>query len=204
MTKISFPKAREILLAHKAISSDDLVRVANESNPVFGYYKDTHEYALSLGLDIKVILTAPQKQILRTMQILNCTRMGLVGEYDYTHTRILIAMRAAGEYNLTTDAIAALAANEIKPGVETRGVTRGQVNTIFDRAHKMQTVLTKVSNSVGKNGYMTLTGMTSRTGSTHAVINRNAGHPLALAFYGVIDGASEGQLRALSDKGNRK
>lgn len=199
---ITHTQALALLAAHKAADKDDIKRVIKQTG-AYSWDEKTHNFALKMGLDIRAILTAPQKQVMRAAQLINCTQAGIVGELDYTHTRILIAMRAAGEYNLTTDAIATLAANCIKPGVETRGVTRGQINTIFEFAHGFNTVLTKVSNSIGKNGYMTLTGMTQRSKGNNATITRNAMHPLALAFYKVIDGASEGQLQALADKGNK-
>lgn len=200
MTAITHEQAIDLLKKHKAAESKDLLRVLDEKNAAFGWSKGTHDYALSLGLDVVAIMTAPQKQIMRAAQLVNCTHNGLVSELDFTHTRVLLAMREAGDYDLCTDAIAALAANVIDPRANTRGITRGQINIIFKFAHGLTTVKTKISNSVGKNGYMQLTGMTKRSGAKHAAITRNKAHPLSVAFYNMIDGASDGQLQALADK----
>lgn len=200
---ISYKKARELIEGHPARDTVDMKAVANEQNGTFGYCEKTHNFAVSLGLDIAAILTNKQKQVKRAVQILNCTNAGLVTELDYTHTRILIAMRAAGSFNLHTDAIAALAANKLKPGIETRGVTRGQVNHLFKLAHGESTVLSKVSNSVGKNGYMCVLGIVERKGAKNAEIVFNPAHALAQAFFKMIDSATDGQLQALGDKGEK-
>lgn len=199
---MSFASAQALMNAHPAADTPDMQAVIKGAG-VYGYCEKTHNFALSLGLDVAAILTNKQKQVKRAVQLLNCIRDGLVSNLDYTHTRILLAMRAAGTYNLNTDAIAALAANKIKPGIETRGVTRSQINHLFKFSHGESTVLSKVSNSVGKNGYMNVLGIVERKGAKNAEIIFNPAHGVAAKFFAMIDSATDGQLQALAEKGEK-
>lgn len=199
---LSFAAAQALLNAHPAAETPDMQAVIKGTG-VYGYDEKTHNFALSLGLDVAAILSNKQKQVKRAVQLLNCIRDGLVSNLDYTHTRILLAMRAAGTYSLNTDAIAALAANKIKPGVETRGVTRSQINHLFKFSHGESTVLAKVSNSIGKNGYMNVLGIVERKGAKHAEIIFNPLHGVAAEFFKMIDNATDGQLQALAEKGEK-
>ena len=206
MTKNAKPmthaEALTLIKSHPACETPDILTVLNPTSASF-YDEKTHEFALSLGLDVAAILTNKQKQVKRATQMLNCIRGGLVTDLDYTHTRILLAMRAAGAFNLNTDAITSLAANKITPNVETRGVTRGQINHLFKMSHSIDTVKSKVSNSIGKNGYMNVLGIVERKGAKHAEIVFNPAHKFAQAFFKMIDSATDGQLQALAEKGEK-
>ena len=199
---MTFAAAQALMGAHPAVETPDMQAVIKGTG-IYGYDEKTHEFALSLGLDVAAILTNKQKQVKRAVQLLNCIHSGLVSNLDYTHTRILLAMRAAGTYSLNTDAIAALAANKIKPGIETRGVTRSQINHLFKFSHGESTVLSKVSNSVGKNGYMKVLGIVERKGAKNAEIIFNPAHGVAAKFFAMIDQATDGQLQALAEKGEK-
>ena len=199
---MTFEAAQALMNAHPAANTPDMQAVIRGAG-IYGYDEKTHNFTLSLGLDVAAILTNKQKQVKRAVQLLNCIRGGLVSNLDYTHTRILLAMRAAGTYSLNTDAITSLAANKIMPGVETRGVTRGQINHLFKMSHSIDTVKSKVSNSIGKNGYMNVLGIVERRGAKNAEIIFNPAHGVAAKFFAMIDSATDGQLQALAEKGEK-
>jgi len=186
-------------------ATDDLARCFDVKSQ---YHFSESCLALSnkLGIDLSVIFSdsipLPQKQIFRMTGFINALATGLLGDFDYTHARILCAMRLAGVYDLTTGALTALAANERKTDANLRGITSGAVNRMFSRSHKMGTVKTKVSNMTGKNGFSQVTGMTwaNPTQQDHTIM-LNHEHPAIKMFFQVIDNATIGQIDAMNDKG---
>lgn len=203
--QITHAKALEALHAHPAAQTDDIQYCINPDNKTHGWDKGTHDYALTLGADIEAQFKLPQKAVKRFTQFVRALQAGIPERFDYTHARVLLAMRAAGTYKLTRDAVVTLAANKIAPGVETRGVTRGQINTLFKYAHGLKTVESKVSNSTGANGFYQTLGITHGVPKTkNREFTLSASHPMLTRFYEIFDGATEGQLQALADKGEKK
>lgn len=151
------------------------------------------------GVDFELLFTLPQKQIFRAIGFINALVSGIPGDFDYTHARILCAMRLAGAHDLNTDALTALAAGVISPTANTRGISSGAVNRMFSRSHKLTTVNTKVSNMTGKNGFSQVLGMTfAAPGETNHTIALNDTHPMIKRFFTVIDGATLGQIDAMT------
>ena len=159
-------------------------------------------YGEKMGVNFKGIFELPQKQIFRTTGLLNALLVGMVGDFDYTHARILCAMRLAGVYDLNRDALKALAAGVRVTTANTRGITSSAVNAMFSRSHNKGTVDTKVSNMCGGNGFSQVIGMTfAEPGKKNSTVTLNVDHPLIVRFFEVIDSASLGQIAAMNEKG---
>ena len=201
----SFADAIATLSAHYNVTSDDMQAILNPLNVNYGYTEHVHAKALELvGEALPGMLKLPQKQIKRFVQMVNALTVGIPSQCDFTHARLLLSLRAAGEFALNRDAVHALTSNTISPDANTRGITRGAINQLFDLHHGASTVETKISNSAGKNGYMTVLGMVQSKGARNAELTLNHEHPVTRAFFAMIDGATLGQLQALADKGKKK
>lgn len=157
-----------------------------------------HAELVSKGVDPAVALRLPQKQVKRFCQFAGALVHRSIKDFDYTHARVLLAMREAGDKNLARDAVVALAASIISPMANTRGITRAQINALFSCRHGVSTVETKVSNSTGKNGFYQALGMTyGKPGQQNREFTLNRSHPLVGLFFQVMDAATEGQLREM-------
>lgn len=186
------------LLTHKGANTPDIKALFNE-NSCFAFTEKTHSEGVKLGVDFELVFDLPQKQIKRTTQLVNALSSGDYKNIDYTHARILCAMRLAGSYDLTTDAITALAAGVINPSANTRGIARGAVNALFAKSHGLSTVQTKVSNSTGKNGIYQALGVSfAAPGERNHTVTMNNDSPIVKRFFDLIDRATVGQLEELT------
>lgn len=196
MTNAAYAQALALLNAHPARESADIEACFNPRSNHF-FSEKTHDAGVKLGFDWAVVLRLPQKQIKRATQFVNAVSAGVSTGFDKTHARLLIAMREAGQYKLTTDALHALAANARKGDVNTRGVGLGSINAKFKGHHGVSTVPTKTSNSIGKNGFMSVCGMVTSDHKQNNEVLLNADHAAVKRFFNVIDGMTEGQLADL-------
>jgi hypothetical protein len=115
---------------------------------------------------------------------------------DITSATIIYALHIAGDNPLNTDALQYIAAG-LKSGrvsPETRGVNRSTVNRLFGRVG-LSTVPTQASRTVGKNGFLQLSGATvGEPGKPNQSVKLNASHPLIVEFFAVMNAATEGQV----------
>ena len=125
---------------------------------------------------------------------------------DLTTARILVALQLAGDYKLTTDALAYLVTGRVgadKTSPETRGVSTRAVGKLFGKVG-LTTAPTQISRSVGENGFLTLTGAVNAgkgQNRDHALVHT---HPMVRAFVNVIAAATDAQLDELVTKGKRE
>lgn len=194
----------DVLTARAAVTpgaAKDLARVLNPENALYGFTEACMLKGQELGFDWEVIFSLPQKQIFRATQFINALLSGIPANFDYTHARILCAMRLAGSYDLNTDAIIHLTAGSRVTGdANLRGVTSSAVNRMFALSHKLGTVQTKISNMTGKNGFSQITGMTfGEPSKQNHALSLNLEHPAVVAFFAVIDNATAGQIDAMSE-----
>lgn len=192
---ISFKTALKLIDAHPKAATPDIEALKKPGK--FEYTERVHEYFVENEIDLKKFLALPQKQVKRGVQFLGAILHDGIQNFDATHARVLIAMRAAGVYKLQRDAIIVLAAGKRVHNANTRGITKAQIDALFARTHGISTVKSKVSNSIGKNGFYSLFGITSKENS-ETVFALNAESPLLKAFYSKIDNASESTLREMS------
>lgn len=196
-----FALALATLEAHPARAKSDIAVCFKPSSKHY-FDRKTYDAGIALGVDWSVALKLPQKQVKRLTQLVNAVSSGVVGMLDATHARALIAMRLAGSFNLTTDAVTALAAGVYRDGINTRGVGVSQVRAMFARSHGLSTVQTKISNSLGANGLYQVTGMTyGQPGKQNREFALNEEHPMVVAFFDLINRATVGQIEALAGEG---
>ena len=188
------------LRAHKASDTPDIVCVLKPTGK-YAYTEQIHAFCVENDIDIMKMVSLPQKQVKRFTQFVGAIVHRDMRNFDYTHARILIALKLSGDKTITTSAIAALAANKITPNTDTRGITRSQVNTLFTFAHGLSTVKTKVSNSVGKNGFYQALGITQgEPGKQDRPITVNIEHPVVREFYKLLENTAESTLREIAEK----
>jgi hypothetical protein len=200
-------QALDIIASHKAVNTPDIQAVLKgAADPKakgtdYTYTALVHAKALECGVDLETVLRLPQKQVKRFSQFLGALVHNNVERFDYTHARILIAMREAGSNNLTRDAVVALASGTISPSANTRGITRAQINALFSKRHNPSTVEAKVSNSTGANGFYQSIGLTyGKPGAVNREFSLNMTHKMTQYFFSVIDSKSEAQLSGMVPK----
>lgn len=201
MNAITFDDAKKILAAHPAKTTPDIVACLKDKG-THAFTETTFNKGVEMGIDWAVTLKLPQKQVKRATQFINAITEGTSTGFDKSHARLLIAMREAGQYALCSDALITLAANARKGDVNTRGVTLGSINAKFKGHHGISTVSAKKSNSMGKNGFMTLNKMVICDNTINNAITMNSAHPAIHRFFDVIDNMSEGQLLAILGSGD--
>jgi hypothetical protein len=185
-------------------SWDDLEKCVNLSPTAPQYIFNESCCALgeTLGVNWVDSFNLPQKQVMRLIQMIGAISSKQLTHFDYTHARVLCAMRLAGVYDLNTDALASLASGTRDGRSNTRGITSSAVNQMFSLAHRRSTVDTKISNMTGKNGFSQVQGMTwANPGERNHAISMNHDHAVVKAFFKVIDGATLGQIDAMNAKG---
>lgn len=186
------------LSAHRAAKTD-LAKCINAANPKFGFSESTLKAGTAYGVDFAGIFNLPQKQVMRALQFINALIAGDYTGFDYTHARILCAMKLAGSFDLTTDAITALASATRTDKVNTRGIGYSALNTMFAKHHNISTVKTKVSNSTGVNGFYQYIGVTfAAPRERNHTIALNDTSPLVIRFFELINRATVGQLESMS------
>jgi hypothetical protein len=135
---------------------------------------------------------------MRAVQFINALSSANYSNLDYTHARILCAMRLAGSHDLTTDAISALAGATRTDRVNTRGISYSALNSMFSKTHATGTIQTKVSNSTGKNGFYQFLGLTwGAPGERNHTVSLNDESPLVKRFFDLINAATTGQLEQM-------
>lgn len=192
----AYAHALSLLNAHPARNTPDITPCFKPSSPHF-FSQKTHDAGVAMGFEWALIFKLPQKQVKRTTQFVNAINEGISTGFDKTHARLLIAMREAGQYKLCTDALKALASNVRRGDINTRGVGLGSINAKFKGFHKISTVPTKTSNSIGKNGFMSVAGMVTSDHKNNNEVLLNANHAAVKRFFQVIDGMTENQLSDL-------
>jgi hypothetical protein len=186
------------LNAHKGAATPDIRALFCETS-CFRFTEKTLAEGEKLGVDFEMVFDLPQKQVKRATQLVNALSSADYKSIDYTHARILCAMKLAGSYDLNTDAITALAAGVINPNANTRGIARGAVNALFAKSHGLSTVQTKVSNSTGKNGIYQALGVSfAAPGERNHTVTLNTDSPIVKRFFDLIDRATVGQLEELT------
>ena len=187
-----------LLASHKAAHSD-LAKCLNAANPTFGFSESTLFYGSKMGVDFEGVFKLPQKQVMRALQFVNSLISGNYEGFDYTHARILCAMKLAGSFDLTTDAVTALASATRSDSVNTRGISYSSLNTMFRKHHAISTVKTKVSNSTGVNGFYQYVGVTFATPrERNHTISLNDTSPLVIRFFEMINNGTKSQLESMS------
>lgn len=185
-------------LRDHSAAKTDLARCIDTGNLKYGFTEQTLAAGEIYGVDFEGVFALPQKQIMRTVQLVNALHAGTYKHLDYTHARILCAMQLAGSYNLNTDAIISLAANARDPRANTRGISLGALNAMFSSAHRLSTVQTKMSNSTGKNGIYQFLGMSwGAPGEQNHTVSLNCDHPMVIRFFDLINRATTGQINEL-------
>lgn len=122
---------------------------------------------------------------------------------DLTTARILYAMQLAGDFKLTTDALAYLVVGRIgadKVAPNSRGVSTRVLGKLFG-AVGLTTAPTQISRSVGENGFLTLTGAVHAGKGQNREHALSTLHPMVRAFFACVEAATDGQLEELTGKG---
>lgn len=175
----------------------DLARCINAANPIYGFAESTVNNKYVADVDFENLFRLPQKQVFRAIQFINTLVSGSIEKFDRTYFRTLIALHAAGKYNLTTDAVHALASNTRNAACNTRGISLGTINAAGVRAHGLSTVTTKVSGSTGKNGVYQVLGVTFADSSTNHEIVLNSDSIMVHRFFEIVSKATTKQLETM-------
>jgi hypothetical protein len=192
------------LKAHEAYThspTDDVRKLVDGRSTTYQFTISTAGEILDNGLDtdltLQILQHLPQKQVMRFVQCLNATNQGLITKWDKTHARIILALYANAKGTRTTQ-LARVAGNLRKGTDDTDQALRERVNALFKGNHDITTVLSKLSNFAGKNGYAQTLALTQSEGFGHnRVVHLNETAPLIRKFLGQVAKASDGQLREL-------
>jgi hypothetical protein len=198
-TSKTFATRRAMLAAHRlAASSADLDAILNKEKSDFFFSQAVSDKIDALGIDTAQIFATDRnpKVIKRFIQFVHALNAKQYKSIDVTSATIIYALHLAGENPLTTDALhyvgAGLKSGKVSP--ETRGVSRMTVNKLFGRVG-LSTIPTQASRTVGRNGYLQLCGATSgEPGKKNQSVKLNEKHPLIVAFFDVMNAATQGQI----------
>lgn len=194
----TFVSLVSLLNAHKAASTPDIKCVVDTANLKYGFSEQTLVAGENYGADFPAIFSLPQKQVKRAVQLINALATATYENLDYTHARILCAMKLAGSYDLNADAIIQLAAAKREGDANTRGISFTAISKMFSRVHSLDTVKSKVSNSIGKNGIYQSMGLTwGAPGERNHTVSLNNDHPMVARFFDLINKATTGQIEQL-------
>lgn len=190
-----------MLKSHRlAETSKDMIAVISGKGK-FGFCEAVNTAIDKMGIDTTQIFAIDRnpKVIKRFIQFVYGVNSGTVGNIDVTSATIIYALHLAGDNPLTVDALhyigAGLKSGKIAP--ETKGVNRTTVNKIFGRVG-LSTIPTQASRTVGKNGFLQLTGATTgEPGKQNQNVKLNPAHPLIVRFFEVMNSATQGQIDSM-------
>lgn len=194
------------LSAHRlAESSADMLKVLGKGKraSAFEFTEQVNATVDAWGIDTTAIFATDRnpKVIKRFVQFVHGVNARDFKSIDKTTAKILYAMRLAGDFTLTTDALAFIVSGKLKPDAtspETRGVSTRVVSRLFGNVG-LTTTPTQISRSVGENGFLQLAGATAApAGKVNRSYTLNAAHPMVSAFFATVEGATEGQLDELT------
>lgn len=190
----TFAQAVATLRSHRASHTNDIAKCLT-SSPRYGFSLSVHDAGAAYGVDWCAVFALPQKQVMRAIQFVSAVSRKSYVDFDYTHARILCAMKLAGSHDLNTDAICALAGATFNPDANTRGISRDNLNRMFASRHGASTIQTKMSNSTGKNGFYQSIGLTfAKPDERNHTVSLNDTHDLVIAFFDAINKATTGQI----------
>lgn len=113
---------------------------------------------------------------------------------DYTHARALWALHLSGAFGLTTDALRLLTSNT-RGDANTRGIGLSVINKHFEMSHDC--VDAKLSNSLGKPGFMRAAGLVDSDTSQNHNSKVNTAHPVVKMFIEMIESGNRGQIESI-------
>lgn len=209
MTNATYIARIAALRAHRlASTSDDMLKVLGHGKKasVFEFTEAVNATIDAWGIDTSAIFATDRnpKCIKRFVQFVHGVNAKDYKSIDATTARILYAMKLAGDYSLTTDALALLCTGKVKPDAiapETRGVSRRVLGKLF-RSVGLTTAPTQISRSVGDNGFLQLAGATSAPkGKQNRPYVLNPEHAMVRAFFATVEGATDAQLEEMTGEG---
>jgi hypothetical protein len=209
MTNATFLARVETLRAHRlASTSDDMHKVLGMGRKasVFEFTEAVNATIDAWGIDTAQIFATDRnpKCIKRFVQFVHGVNAKDFKAIDATTARILYAMKLAGDYSLTTDALAHICTGKLKPDAtapELRGVSRRVIGKLF-RSVGLTTAPTQISRSVGDNGFLQLAGATDAPkGKQNRPYVLNPAHPMVTAFFATVEGGTDAQLETLTGEG---
>lgn len=173
-------------------------KVNGDGRSVFAFTESVNAKIDALGIDTSAIFAPDRnpKVIKRFIQFVHAINAKDYKSVDCTTATIIYALHLAGENPLTVDALhyigAGLKSGKVSP--ETRGVSKTTCNKLFGRVG-LSTIPTQASRTVGKNGFLQLAGATvGEPGKMNQNVRLNPSHPLIVAFFDVMNKATEGQI----------
>ena len=195
----TYATRRALLASHRlASTSADMSAILNKESSAFHFSEKVNAKIDELGIDPTPIFAIDRnpKAIKRFIQFVHAINAKDYKNVDATTATIIYALKVTGDSPLTVDALHYLAAGlkwgKVAP--ETRGVSRSTIGRLFARVG-LSTVPTQASRTVGKNGFLQLIGATvGEPGKQNQAVRLNAGHPLIVAFFDVMNNATEGQI----------
>lgn len=205
-TADNFAQRLATLTAHRlADTSADLAKILGKGKraSAFEFTAAVSSAVDAWGIDTRAIFATDRnpKVIKRFIQFVHGVNAKDYKAIDKTTAKILYAMKLAGSYALTTDALAYIVSGAKKPDAtspETRGVSTRVVSRLFGHVG-MTTAPTQISRSVGENGFLQLAGATSApAGKQNREYVLNTEHPMVRAFFATLEGATDAQLDALA------
>ncbi len=132
-----------------------------------------------------------------------CNKAGAIrheqyGQIDRTTACVLLALHLAGDFPLTAGALWEIATGgKVKSegmGENRRGVSVRTIRRMMG-AVGVSTVGTQLSRSVGRNGFLQMSGATmGEPGKVNQAVTLNRAHPMVRAFVALIDKGTEGQI----------
>jgi hypothetical protein len=205
----NFESRRALLQSHRlAATSADFAKILGHGKKasVFEFTLAVSQACDAMGVNTDAIFATDRnpKVVKRFVQFMHGINAKDYKAIDKTTAKILYAMRLAGEHALTTDALAYIVSGRVRPtseAPETRGVSTRVVSRLFGHVGAT-TAPTQISRSVGENGFLTLAGaVTSDAGKVNRPYTLNAAHEMVARFFAVIEGATDGQLDAVTGQG---
>lgn len=198
----SYAARRALLRSHRlAKTSADLSSILGDRGH-FAFTERVNDAICAMGIQTDAIFAPDRnpKVIKRFIQFVHGVNAKDFTAIDFTSAKILYALKLAGQYQLTTDALQYIVSGAMKPGAnpETRGVSARVIGRLFG-AVGATTAPTQISRSVGDNGFMQLAGMTSApTHTQNRAYSLNPNHALVKKFFECVESATSGQLDELT------
>lgn len=206
---VSFASRFATLQGHRNVVSADMQNVIGN-----GRGGEAHHHCFTesvntainkLKIDTTQLFCAPQKQIMRFIQFVHAVNAKRFESVDRATAIILYSLHLCDGNNLSTEALIYIGAG-VAEGKTTdanvKGLSRRSISALLNGGNAdakigVSTMVTQQGRSSGGNGFLTIIGAVTRVGKVQAQVTLDSSNSLVLAFFKMMNEATDGQLSAI-------
>lgn len=142
-----------------------------------------------------------QKAVKRFLQACNFSLSGDVSNFEPYYAYVFATIALTKSDSISFDSMRFILGLNKEGAQNVSGVSRARLDKFLKLVSNPNTVKTKVTHSVGTNGFMTALGVTTKSDAHGFTLTASAkNHPLVLGYAYQLERMTDGQFALISEK----